>query len=68
MAPYLFLFLIPAITMRSFAEEKKTGTIELLFTRPISDLSIILGKYFASLTIVGFSLLPTIFYFISILK
>jgi len=68
MAPYLFLFLIPAITMRSFAEEKKTGTIELLFTRPISDLSIILGKYFASLTIVGFSLLPTIFYFISIYK
>src|SRR5512145_734026 len=41
LAPFIFLFLIPAITMRSFAEEKRTGTIELLFTRPLSDMQII---------------------------
>ena len=47
-APIVFLFLIPAITMRSFAEERKTGTIELLFTYPLSDIQIILAKYFAA--------------------
>ena len=46
--PYLYLFLIPAITMRSFAEEKRNGTIELLLTSPISDVQIILAKYFAA--------------------
>ncbi len=49
-APYLFIILIPAITMRSIAEERRTGTIELLFTRPISDLKILLAKYFAGVT------------------
>ena len=44
-APIIFLILIPAITMRTFAEEERTGTIELLFTRPISDFQIILGKF-----------------------
>ena len=48
-APIVYLFLIPAITMRSFAEEKKTGTIELLFTRPITELQIVLAKYFAGI-------------------
>ncbi len=53
-APYVFLLLVPAITMRTFAEEKKAGTIETLFTKPISDIKIILAKYFASLVAGGF--------------
>lgn len=65
-APWVFLFLIPAITMRSFAEEKKAGTIELLLTRPLSDLQIILAKYFAGLLLVLFSLLPTLIYYYSV--
>src|SRR5436190_948937 len=66
MAPWMFMFLIPAITMRAFAEEKKTGTIELLLTRPLSDFEILFTKYFAGLVIVIFSLLPTIVYYISV--
>ena len=58
-APYIFIFLIPAITMRSFAEEINTGTIELLFTRPVTELQIILGKYFAALLLVFIAILPT---------
>ncbi len=65
-APFVFLFLVPAITMKSFAEEQKTGTIELLLTRPLSDLQIILAKYFAAFALVVFSLLPTIIYYFSI--
>ena len=65
-APWVFMFLIPAITMRSFADEKKSGTIELLLTRPLSDLNIILSKYFAGLLIVVFSLLPTLIYYFSV--
>ncbi|NNE54653.1 MAG: gliding motility-associated ABC transporter permease subunit GldF, partial [Flavobacteriales bacterium] len=48
-APWVFMFLIPAVTMRSFAEEKRTGTIEWLLTKPLSDIQIILAKYFAGL-------------------
>jgi ABC-2 type transport system permease protein len=66
MAPWVFLFLIPAITMRTFSEEKKGGTLELLFTRPLTDLQIILGKFFASWLLVGVALLPTLLYYISI--
>jgi len=65
-APFVFLFLIPAITMRSFAEEKRVGTIEMLLTNPLSDIQIILAKYFAGLTLVVFSLLPTLIYFYSV--
>jgi ABC-2 type transport system permease protein len=65
-APYLFLLLIPAITMRSFAEEKKSGTIELLLTRPLTETQIILAKFFASLTLVILSLLPTLIYVVSL--
>lgn len=65
-APWVFMFLIPAITMRSFAEEIGTGTIELLVTRPLTDLDIILGKYFAAFTLVAFSVLPTLIYFYSV--
>lgn len=64
--PYFFLFLVPAITMRSFSEEVKTGTMEFLITKPLSDWQIILGKYFAAIFLVFFSLLPTIIYFLTI--
>jgi len=65
-APWVYLFLIPAITMRSFSEEKKTGTIELLLTRPLSDLQIVLAKYLAGFTLVIVSLLPTLIYYYSV--
>jgi ABC-2 type transport system permease protein len=65
-APYIYLFLIPAITMRTFAEEKKSGTLELLLTKPISDMQIILAKYFSSLVLVVLALLPTLLYYYSI--
>ncbi len=65
-APYIFIFLIPAITMRSFAEEINTGTIELLSTRPVTELEIILGKYFAALTLVLIAILPTFIYFYTV--
>jgi gliding motility-associated transport system permease protein len=65
-APLVFLFLIPAITMRTFAEEKNAGTLELLFTRPVTDIKIILGKYFAALVLVVFALLPTLIYVFTI--
>ena len=68
LAPWVFLFLIPAITMRSFADEKKAGTIEFLLTKPLTDLQIILAKYFASITLVLFSLLPTLIYYYTIYK
>lgn len=64
--PIAFLLLIPAITMRTFAEEKREGTIELLLTRPLTDFQIIAGKYFASLALVIISLIPTLVYYFSI--
>ena len=65
-APYVFIFLVSAVTMRSFSEEKRLGTLETLSTRPISDLGVILGKYFANITLVVFALLPTLVYYFSI--
>ena len=67
-APFVFLFLIPAITMRSFAEEKKSGTIEILMTKPLTDLQIIFAKYLAGFMLVIFSLIPTLIYFISVYR
>lgn len=68
LAPWLYLFLIPAITMRLFAEEKKSGTLELLLTRPLTDLRLVAAKFLASLVLVGFSLLPTLLYFFSVYR
>lgn len=65
-APMVFLFLIPAITMRMFSEEKKGGTIELLLTQPLSDTQIILAKFFAGLALVVIALLPTLVYYYSV--
>ncbi len=64
--PYVFIFLIPAITMRSFAEEMKGGTMELLLTKPLSDWDIILGKFMASFLLVLIALLPTVIYYYTI--
>ncbi|HEY1009753.1 MAG: gliding motility-associated ABC transporter permease subunit GldF [Daejeonella sp.] len=65
-SPYIFMFLIPAITMRSLAEERKDGTFELLVTRPVTDWDILLGKFFASLVIVILTLLPTLVYYVTV--
>ncbi|CAM1340980.1 gliding motility-associated ABC transporter permease subunit GldF [Tenacibaculum aestuarii] len=62
LAPWLFLFLIPAITMKSFADEFNSGTIEILKTKPLTDWQIVLGKFFASLLLVVIALLPTLTY------
>lgn len=66
LAPFLFMFLIPALTMRSFAEERREGTYILLATRPLTDWQIILAKYWACLVLVLFALLPTLIYYYSI--
>ena len=57
---------IPAITMRSFADERKSGTIELLMTQPLSDLQVVVAKYLAGVALVIISLLPTLFYYFSV--
>ncbi len=62
LAPWLFLFLIPAITMKSFADELNSGTIEILKTKPVTDWQIVLGKFTASLLLVCIALLPTLTY------
>ena len=61
-APWLLLLLVPAVTMRSFADEFRTGTIEWLSTKPVTDVEIILGKYLATLALIVFALLPTLVY------
>jgi ABC-2 type transport system permease protein len=66
LAPIVFLFLIPAITMRMFAEEKRAGTIEMLMTKPLTDLQIIFAKYLAGVLLVIIALLPTLIYFFSV--
>ncbi len=66
MAPWIFLFLVPAITMRAFAEEKKGGTMEFLLTKPITDLQIIFAKYLGCLVLVLLSLVPCFIYYWSV--
>ena len=68
MAPYVFVFLIPAITMKSFAEENKMGTMELLLTKPLSDWDIVIGKFAASFALTLVALLPSLIYYFSISK
>lgn len=66
LAPWVFLFLVPAVTMRSFAEERRTGTIEMLLTKPLSDWQIVGAKYLAGVTLVILALIPTFIYYISV--
>jgi ABC-2 type transport system permease protein len=68
LAPWVFLFLIPAITMRSFAEEQKTGTMEMLLTKPVSDFEIIMAKYLAGVVLVIFAVLLTLTYYYTVYK
>ncbi len=65
-APYMFLFLVPAITMRAFSEEMKSRTMEFLTTKPLTDWQIILGKYLAAVFLVFFALVPTLIYYFSV--
>ena len=64
--PFLYLFLIPAITMRMFAEEKKNGTMELLLTKPLSEMKLIWAKFLAGVVLVFISLLPTVVCYFSV--
>ncbi len=66
LSPFVFLFLIPAITMRSFADERKAGTFEILMTKPLLDLQVITGKFLAGVALVLFSILPTLLYYYSV--
>ena len=66
LSPWVFLFLVPAVTMRMIAEEKRLGTIELIYSRPITERGIIWGKYFASVSLVLMALLPGLIYYISV--
>ena len=68
LAPWIFIFLIPAITMRSFSDEIHSGTIEILKTKPITIWQIIFGKYFGSLILVIIAIIPTLIYVYSIYK
>jgi ABC-2 type transport system permease protein len=66
LTPFIFLFLIPAITMRSFSEEFKTGTIEFLLTKPLTLIELILGKFLAAWLLSALAIVPTIIYYFSI--
>ena len=66
LAPWIFLFLIPAVTMKSFSEEIRQGTLELLLTKPLSPLQLVLGKYFGALSLILLALLPTLLYVVAI--
>lgn len=66
LAPWILIFLVPAVTMRSFSDEKKQGTLELLVTKPISHLQIVLGKYFGALVLIVLALLPTLLYILAL--
>jgi ABC-2 type transport system permease protein len=65
-SPWVFLFLVPSVTMRIFAEERRSGTIELLFSRPITERDILYGKYFASVTLVLIALVPCLIYYLTV--
>jgi len=66
--PWFFLFLIPAITMRSFSDEFRLGTIEILKTKPLTDWQIVLGKFLGAFVLIILALLPTLVYVYSIIE
>ena len=66
LGPFVFIFLVPAITMRSFAEERKMGTLEWLLTKPVSEGDLVLGKFLAAVCLVVLSLAPTLIYYVTL--
>ena len=62
LAPWILIFLIPAVTMRSFSDEKKQGTLELLFTKPLSNWDIVNGKFFGAFILIVLAIVPTVMY------
>ncbi len=66
LVPLVFLFFVPAVTMRLLAEEKKAGTLELLTTKPVRDVEIVLGKFFAAWALLAAALVPTVLYVLTI--
>ncbi|MDP5027727.1 MAG: ABC transporter permease subunit [Flavobacterium sp.] len=66
LAPWILIFLIPAVTMRSFSDEKKQGTIELLFTKPLSNWDIVNGKFLGAFILIVLAIVPTIIYVLTI--
>ncbi len=66
LAPWVLLFLIPAVTMRAFSDELKMGTFEILRTKPISLRQIVLGKYFGAVFLIVIAILPTLLYIVTI--
>ncbi|MBO7523111.1 MAG: gliding motility-associated ABC transporter permease subunit GldF [Bacteroidales bacterium] len=66
LSPWVFLFLVPAVTMKSIAEEKRIGTIELIYSKPITERQIVWGKFLASVALVLLSLLPCLLYYLSV--
>ncbi|MEM9687065.1 MAG: gliding motility-associated ABC transporter permease subunit GldF [Bacteroidota bacterium] len=68
LVPWIFMFLIPAVTMKSFTEERKSGTLELLLTKPLGLRYIILGKFFGAFLLVFTALLPTLLYSVTLVK
>jgi len=67
LSPWVFLFLVPAVTMRMIAEEKRLGTIELIYSKPVSEREIVTGKFLASVALVLLALIPSLIYYISVL-
>ena len=66
LGPFVFIFLVPAITMRSFAEERKMGTLEWLLTKPVSEGDLVLGKFLAAVCLVILALAPTLIYYVTL--
>lgn len=66
LSPWIFLFLVPAVTMRTIAEEKRSGTMEVLLSRPLSERQIIYGKFFGAVALVLLAMLPGLIYYVSV--
>lgn len=65
-SPWVFLLLVPAVTMRMFSEERRSGTLELLITRPLTERDIVYGKYISAIILVLLSILPSLLYIVTI--
>jgi ABC-2 type transport system permease protein len=66
LAPWVFLFLVPAVTMKMIAEEKRLGTIELIYSKPVSEGEIVWGKYLAAVSLVLLALIPCLVWYVSV--